>query len=203
MNTNDTSPVASAPTTTPLAATRQMDGRTPAQRTALFLWRTVGQRLFSLTFHNWYRLRVRILRAFGARVADTARIRPSVQISHPWNLTIAAHATLGDHAILYSLGPISIGRRSTISQHAHLCAASRDHTRRDMPLIALPIVIQDDAWVATDVFVGPGVTIGTDTVVGARSTVMHDLPPRSVCAGDNARVLGPRIIRFPAGTPTP
>ena len=49
-------------------------------------------------------------------------------------------------------------------------------------------------WLAADVFVGSGVTIGRDTVVGARSTVFHDLPPKSICAGDNAVRRAERVV---------
>jgi putative colanic acid biosynthesis acetyltransferase WcaF len=43
------------------------------------------------------------------------------------------------------------------------------------------------------VFVGPGVRIGELCVVGARSVVVKDLPPRMVCAGNPCRPLKERI----------
>ena len=172
-----------------------MAGDSRQHRLAQALWEVVGQRVFRLSFHNWYGVRNRLLRAFGATIDPAARVRPSVRISHPYKLTIGANSTVGDNAVLYCLGPITIGRRCTISQYAHLCSAGHDYTRADMPLITDPIVIEDDAWIAADVFVGPGVTVGADTVVGSRSTVMHPLPAGKVCAGDNAKVLGDRVIR--------
>lgn len=172
-------------------------GLTPRQRVAMVLWRALGRPVFRLTFHNWYGIRRSMLRLFGADVHPTVRIRPTARISHPWNLSIGAHTAVGDHAILFSLGRISIGRRCTISQYAHLCAGGHDYTRRDMPLITDPIEIGDDVWVAADVFIGAGVTVGEDTVIGARSSVLGSLPARSICAGDDARRTGPRIIRYP------
>ena len=59
-------------------------------------------------------------------------------------------------------------------------------------LVAKPITIGKNAWVAADVFVGPGVTIGELCVVGARSVVVRDLPPRMVCAGHPCRPLHER-----------
>ncbi|MEN0019915.1 MAG: hypothetical protein AAF747_03420 [Planctomycetota bacterium] len=161
------------------------------------LWRYLGKPFFRITFHNWYRLRAAILRAFGADIAPTARVRPSAEISHPWNLVMRPHSSIGDYAVIFSLGRITLGHRTSVSQYAHLCAAGHDYTRASMPLIANPIVLEDDVWVAADVFVGPGVTIHEDSVVGARSTVCHSLPPRSVCAGDNAAPRSARIINWP------
>lgn len=193
-------------TTDPARSVFLTRGATASSRLAETLWEWIGQPLFRVTFHNWYRLRRRILMLFGARVHPTARIRPSVKISHPWRLSVGQHTAVGDHAILYCLGPITIGGRCTISQYVHLCAAGYDYTRKEMPLIADPIAICDDVWIAADVFVGPGVTIGADTVVGARSTVFHSLPPRSICAGDNATRLRERVVRAdqkPLAPPAP
>ena len=54
---------------------------------------------------------------------------------------------VGDNAILYSLGKITIGRLSVISQYAHICAGTHDHTSRTFPLMTPPIKIGDEVWV--------------------------------------------------------
>ncbi len=182
--------------TDPAASFHLIQGQTAPQRLVETLWGIFGQQLFRLTFHDWYGIRRRMLRLFGAHIDRSARIRPTVTISHPWQLRIGAHSVVGDHAILFCLGPINIGDRCTISQYSHLCSGSHDYTKRHMPLITDPINIHDDVWIAADVFVGPGVTIGSDTVVGARSTVMHDLPSSSVCVGDAAKPIGQREVRI-------
>ena len=61
-----------------------------------------------------------------------------------------------------------------------------------MPLIIAPIIIEPEAWVAADVFVGPGVKVGEGAVVGARSTVMNDVEPWSVVVGSPATKRGVR-----------
>jgi maltose O-acetyltransferase len=50
-----------------------------------------------------------------------------------------------------------------------------------------PVHIGDRVWLASDVTVLRGVTIGDDTVVGARSVVTRDLPPRVLALGAPAR----------------
>jgi putative colanic acid biosynthesis acetyltransferase WcaF len=61
-----------------------------------------------------------------------------------------------------------------------------------MPLVVAPIVVEAHAWVAADVFVGPGVRIGEGSIVGARSTVLHDVPGWVVVAGSPVRQIGER-----------
>ena len=53
--------------------------------------------------------------------------------------------------------------------------------------------IEEQAWVSADVFVAPGITIGRGAVIGARSTVLEDMPEGMVCAGYPARPIKPRI----------
>jgi putative colanic acid biosynthesis acetyltransferase WcaF len=79
-----------------------------------------------------------------------------------------------------------------VSQHCHLCAGSHDFIQWSMPLVTAPIVLGDNTWLAADVFVGPGVTIGELSVVGARSVVTRDLPPHRVCVGHPCRPIRDR-----------
>ena len=159
------------------------------------LWGLVQGTLFRYSPRTMFRFRAWLLNRFGAGIDPTARVRASVRIEIPWNLSIGPNASVGDHAILYSLGPIDIGRHVTISQYAHLCAGTHETDTLQMDLICLPIKIGDDAWIAADAFVGPGVTIGDRTIVGARANVFKDLPPDVIAHGSPAKPIKPRIIK--------
>jgi putative colanic acid biosynthesis acetyltransferase WcaF len=137
-------------------------------------------------FWVWRRI---LLRLFGAKVGKNANVFPSVRITIPWNLTLSEECAVGDRAILYALGPISIGPRATVSQGAHLCAGTHDLSYADRPLVKTPITISADAWVAADAFIGPSVTIGAGAVVGARAVVMKDVEPSWIVAGNPARKI--------------
>jgi putative colanic acid biosynthesis acetyltransferase WcaF len=52
------------------------------------IWILIGKPLFRFSFHNWYFYRIIVLNIFGAKVSNSARIRRSVFIEMPWNLTI-------------------------------------------------------------------------------------------------------------------
>jgi putative colanic acid biosynthesis acetyltransferase WcaF len=157
------------------------------------LWAVVGLlfRLSPRPLFGWRRL---LLRAFGAQVGASVNVYPSTVIVMPWNVEIGDHSAIGEHALIYSLGPIRIGRRATISQRAHLCAATHDFRKRDLPLVCLPIEIGDDAWVCADAFVGPGVKVGEGAVVGARAVAVRDVLPWTVVAGNPAKQTGARTL---------
>ncbi|KFE33442.1 transferase [Thioclava atlantica] len=137
-------------------------------------------------FWGWRRW---LLRRFGAKVGTEAHVYPSVRISIPWNITLGTQCAVGDRAILYALGPIVIGNRATVSQGAHLCAGTHDLTQPHRPLVKPPITIGDDAWVATEAFVGPGITVGAGAVAGARAVVVKDVEGGWIVAGNPARPI--------------
>jgi putative colanic acid biosynthesis acetyltransferase WcaF len=150
------------------------------------LWAMVQGTLFRLSFHNWYGWRRMLLRAFGARLDATANVRRTVLVECPWNLSMGAESSVGDRAVLYCLGPVTIGARVTVSQGAHLCAGSHDSRRRAMPLLRPPIDIGDDAWIAADAFVGPRVRVGEGAILGARAVALGDLEPWTIYLGNPA-----------------
>lgn len=164
------------------------------QRIVRQLWFVVQGTLFRFSLYNAFRWRRTLLRMFGAKLGRDVRVRPTVRVDVPWNLTIGDNSSVGDYAILYCLGPVTIGRHVTISQYAHLCAGTHETNTRRMLLLKPPITIGDDAWIAADVFVMPGVTVGARTIVGARSNVYKDLPADVVALGSPARPVRPRAM---------
>jgi putative colanic acid biosynthesis acetyltransferase WcaF len=161
-----------------------------------WMWALVQATLFRWSPRPWHWWRAWLLKVFGADIPSPGRVVlfPSARIYFPWNLTMAPRAMVGRHVNLYNLARITLGYGANLSQYCHLCAGTHDHTRWDMPLVTRPITIGDNAWLGADVFVGPGVTVGELCVVGARSVVIKDLPPRTVCAGHPCRPIKDRPL---------
>lgn len=153
-----------------------------------FVWLTL-YRPSPVALHGWRRF---LLRSFGATVGADAHPYPSSRVWAPWNLVMGEHSCLSHQVDCYCVDKVVLGPRVTVSQYSYLCTASHDYNRRDMPLVTAPIRIEADAWVTADVFVGPGVTIGEGAVVGARSTVLRDVAPWTVVAGNPPKVVGQR-----------
>jgi putative colanic acid biosynthesis acetyltransferase WcaF len=183
---------ASAPHARPDAAARHISPYSRREKVARLLWAIVQGTLYRYSFTTWYRFRVSLLRLFGAKVHATCRFRRLTRFECPWNLTAGANTCTGDHTILYCLGPVTLGERVTISQHAHICAGSHDFTRADLPLLRPPITIGDDVWIAADAFVGPNVTIGERALLGARACAFKDLPGDTIYGGNPAKPIRPR-----------
>ncbi len=155
-------------------------------------WQIVQATAFAMSPQPAYAWRRWLLRRFGARVGRGVLIRQSARVTYPWKVTLGDHCWIGDHAELYSLSEITIGRHAVVSQRSYLCGATHDHRDIAFPLVGRPIVIGEEAWVATDCFIAPGVRIGRGSIVAARSTVLRDVPEGVIVAGHPAVVKGPR-----------
>ena len=146
------------------------------------VWHCVWLTLFRPTpranlFRPW---RIFLLKCFGARISWRSNVLPSCRIWQPWKLEMGAYACLSERVECYNVSNISIGEQATVSQGTFLCTASHDISSPIMELTTAPIVIENQAWVAAEAFVGMGVTVGEGAVVGARAAVFKDVEPWTV-----------------------
>lgn len=139
--------------------------------------------------YGWRRF---LLKVFGATIGKEVLIRPTARVTYPWKVRIGDRSWIGDHAELYSLGEIEIGSDVVISQRSYLCAATHDYTRASFDMMARKITVEDQAWIAADVFIAPGVTIGRGALIGARSNVFEDMPSGMFCLGSPAKAVKKR-----------
>lgn len=157
-------------------------------------WWLVQSILFGCSPQFMYGWRRFLLRVFGAKIGKNVIIRPSARITYPWKVSIGNHSWIGDDVVLYSLGNIEIGEHVVVSQKGYICTGTHDYEDVGFKIYAKDIIIKDQCWLATDVFVSPGIQINEGTVVGARSTVIHDLDSFSVYVGSPAKFIKKRKI---------
>lgn len=163
-------------------------------KVVILLWWLLQAVVFPLTPHASHGPRRWLLRQFGATVGQGVVIRPTARFTYPWNVSIGDHSWIGDDVVLYSLAQITIGQHCVVSQKSYLCTGSHDIHDPRFGLIVAPVTIENGAWVATDCFVAPGVTVGANSVVGARSSVLKSLPSGQICYGNPCRAVAPRQI---------
>jgi len=155
------------------------------------LW-MFGWFLFRFSLRPCFGWRRFILRIFGARVGREVHIYPSAVIYFPWNLEIGDYSSIGEHAYIYNLGKVTVGKKVTVSQRAHLCAGNHDYCDPAMKLTKPPVTIEDQAWICADAFVGPGRTIGEGAVVAARAVAVKDVEPWTIVGGNPAKCIKTR-----------
>lgn len=151
-------------------------------------------------FSPW---RIWLLKRFGAQVGAGAAIAASTRVWLPRHLSLGSRAALGPHVDCYCMAPIHVGERTVVSQRAHLCAGSHDIRDPHFQLIARPISIGDDVWIAAEAFVAPGVKVGDGAVLAARGCAFSDLEAWTIYRGNPALALRPREWHEAAAAPVP
>ena len=176
-----------------IAANRQARKYSGKEMLRRVLW-SFGGLLFRFSPRPCFGWRRFILRCFGAKIGAHVNTYASTRVYFPWNLAVGDWTAIGENALIYNLGFVTLGQKVTISHGAHLCAGTHDYRDPRMPLLKPPIRIENQAWVCADAFVGPGVVVGEGAVVGARAVVMKDVAPWTVVTGNPARFVRKRTL---------
>lgn len=160
-------------------------------------WQSVQRLLIKPSFrrsHGWRRF---WLHRFGAQIHPTSGTKASTHIWHPWLFEMGEYSMLSEGVTVYNLGKVTIGSHTVLSQDVYLCAGTHDYTKPNLPLQKPPITIGSGVWICAGAFIGPGVTIGNNAVVAAKSVVVKDVPPGMIVGGNPARVIKARPMTEP------
>lgn len=110
------------------------------------------------------------------------------------NIIASGEVIIGDHVLLgwgSVLTDTVCTSTHTVAGRRRLLEGTALDLGRGMPTLGppRPVVLEDNVWVGFGAVIGPGVTVGRDSVVGARSVVTEDVPRNTVVVGDPARVV--------------
>ena len=110
-------------------------------------------------------------------IGDNCGFNKGCWISGGGGVTIGNNVIFGPYCVIHSQNHIFDDTHKPISEQGH----------KD-----LPVVIEDDVWVASHVTITPGSKIGKGSVIGAGAVVTGEIPPYSVAAGVPAKVIKKR-----------
>jgi putative colanic acid biosynthesis acetyltransferase WcaF len=130
------------------------------------------------------RLRVFLLRRFGATIGHHVVIHSGVNITFPWRFTTGDHVWIGEDVTVLSLAQVTLGSHVCLSQRAFLCTGSHDHRKETFDLLISPIVVENECWIAAQAFVGKGVRVGQGSTVGVSAVILKNVPPNSFACGN-------------------
>lgn len=138
------------------------------------LWMLVSR---SVLFRWWMpnRVRIGVLRMFGAEIGAGTLIRHDVEIHWPWKLAIGENCWVGEEVWILNLEPVTIGSNSCLSQGVLLCTGSHDRFSPTFEFDNAPITIGDHVWIAARATVLRGVRIEDSATVGAAALVSRDV----------------------------
>jgi maltose O-acetyltransferase len=137
---------------------------------------------------------VRIGKRFVVR-GKTARIE--IAVGPEAQLLIGDRVFINQGVTIAVSESVKIGDDSKIGDFSRIIDSNYHEMEPGRPDKPRPIVIGKNVWLGSDVLVLPGSTIGDHTVVGARSVVKGELPPRVLAVGNPAKVV--KELEIPDG----
>lgn len=115
------------------------------------------------------------------------------------NIYIGDYVFIGSGCYFDAISRIAIGNGCMIGPRVFAVSGSHNYDSSDLMAVPydrrqidLPIVIEDNVWVAGNVSLAPGAHIGEGSIVGMGCTVAGYIPPHSVVLGKKAEVLKKR-----------
>jgi len=161
------------------------------------LWLKIRSIFFLNYLFIGYKLKAYLLKKFGAKLGDNVIIKPNCKVKFPWKLKVDDNSWLGENSWILNLDRVTIGKNVCISQNCFLCTGNHDWKKETFDLITEPINIKDGAWICANVFIGPGITVGYNTIITAGSVVTKNMPDNMICSGNPCKPVKVRIINAP------
>ncbi len=166
----------------------------PGPKWKILLWYVVN-----LIFVNSYlpipiKIKVLILRLFGARIGRGFVIKPAVNIKYPWLLSVGDNVWLGENVWIDNLAETIIGDHVCISQGAMLITGNHDYRRSTFDRALEPIHLKEGVWIGASSVVCPGITCHSHAVLTVGSVATHDLEAYGIYQGNPARRVKKREI---------
>jgi acetyltransferase-like isoleucine patch superfamily enzyme len=169
-------------------------GRTPESAIMVASVRramAITEALNRLSFEDAEQIRSAFSDLIGCKVDDSFSLIPPFYATGGENTRIGRRVFINQNCTMYDLGGIDIADDVMIGPNVSLITSSHpiEPTRRRDGVIAKPIQIQRNVWLAAGVTVVGGVTIGENSVVAAGSVVTKDVSPNTLVGGNPAKLI--------------
>lgn len=157
--------------------------------------------------HLGTRLRQLVLRRFLRGFGQDTVIQAGFRIINPERVSFGSHCSIAQGVFITGGGGVSLGDWVGLGPDTKIWSVNHRFDDPDRPWMLQgwdkkPVVIEDDVWLAANVFVMPGITIGKGAIVSAGTVVNKSIPPYAIVVGNPGRVVGWRKKPGPTDTAT-
>lgn len=112
----------------------------------------------------------------------------------PENIFISDYVYIGPECKLYGRGKVIIDENAIIGNH--VCILTSNHNYENATMLPYDAYGEDkdvhicqNVWIASFVFILPGVTVGEGAVIAGGSIVTKNVPPLAIVGGNPARII--------------
>lgn len=167
--------------------TPEADAFTANTRRALAITPAINR----LTFDDADEIRTLFSELTGRTVDGHFRLIPPFYTAYGLKIRVGERVFINQNCTLYDLAEIRIGDDVMIGPNVSIITEGHpvSPSQRRAYVVAKPIVIERNVWIAAGATIIGGVTVGENSVVAAGSVVTKDVPPNTLVGGNPARVI--------------
>ena len=136
--------------------------------------------------------RIDIIKKLLGKTGEEFHIESDFWCDYGYRIELGENFYANHGVVMLDAGGISFGDNVFIAPQCgfHTSGHPLEAEVRNTPLeYAKPIKVGDSVWFGAGVQVCPGVTIGSNVVIGAGSVVIEDIPSNCVAVGNPCRVV--------------
>lgn len=159
------------------------------------VWHCVNAIFLQNPLNPSSKMKIALLRLFGARIGRNVLIKPSVNFKSPWKITIGDNTWIGERVWLDSVAEITIGSNVCISQDAYFCTGNHDWSDPSFGLMEHPITVENGVWIGCRATLLPGAYVSSHSVVCGGAVLSKKTEPYMIYAGNPAVAIKRRLIK--------
>jgi putative colanic acid biosynthesis acetyltransferase WcaF len=134
------------------------------------LWFFINN-LIICSFIPFSKIRVFLLKLFGAKVGNNVIIHPYVNIKYPWKLEIGNNCWIGYRVWIDNIAAVKIGNNCCISQDVYFCTGNHNFKKKEFDLLSEEIIVEDNSWIAAKTIIAPGVCVKKNSIIKLGSII--------------------------------
>lgn len=144
-----------------------------------------------LTFNDPDEVRTLFSDLIGKTVDDSFFLVPPFYTTGGVDITVGRNVFINQNCTFYDLGGLEIADDVMIGPNVSIITSGHplEPSQRRASVIAKPIVIERNVWIAAGATIIGGVTVGENSVVAAGSVLTKDVPSNTLVGGNPARVI--------------